>query len=67
MLGLRYTDDKLVGERFATLRRELGSAFIAVELESRKPSDHSVLTEQADQASIAKVIDFLRTKLEVGS
>jgi dienelactone hydrolase len=63
VLGLRYTGDKLVGTRFDTLRRELGDAFLAVELESRKPSDHSVLTEQADQASIERVISFLRAKL----
>ena len=66
VLGLRYRDDKLVGTRFDTLRRELGSAFLAVELESRQASDHSVLTEQADQESIARVIDFLRAKLQLG-
>jgi dienelactone hydrolase len=65
VLGLRFTGDKLVGTRFDTLRRELGEAFLAVELESRHPSDHSVLTEQADQPSINRVIEFLRGKLHV--
>lgn len=63
VLGLRYTGDKLVGTRFDTLRRELGDAFLAVELPSRKPSDHCVLTEQADEATVARVIDFLSVKL----
>jgi dienelactone hydrolase len=67
VLGLRYTGDKLVGTRFDTLRRELGDAFLAVELESRHPRDHSVLTEQADQPSITRVIEFLRAKLHVAT
>lgn len=67
VLGLRYTGDKLVGTRFDTLRRELGDAFLVVELESRQPRDHSVLTEQADQASITRVVEFLRAKLHAVS
>ena len=67
VLGLRYTGDKLVGTRFETLRRELGDAFLAVELPSRQPRDHSVLTEQADQGSITRVVEFLRAKLFVDS
>ncbi len=51
-LGLRFTGDPAVpGERFATLRRELGDAFLAVEIDSSPgnpygiPKDaHSVLT-----------------------
>ena len=35
VLGLRFTDDRLVGDRFATLRTLLGDAFIAVELAQR--------------------------------
>ena len=65
VLGLRYTGDKLVGTRFDTLRRELGDTFLAVELPSRQPRDHSVLTEQADQGSITRVVEFLRSKLLV--
>ncbi|MFN3258233.1 MAG: dienelactone hydrolase family protein [Ilumatobacter sp.] len=64
VLGLRFTGDKLVGDRFATLREKLGDAFIAVELPSSKPSDHSVLTEQRDDASVARVLDFFDEKLK---
>lgn len=63
VLGLRFSDDRLVGGRFAALRDLLGDAFIAVELPSAKASDHSVLTEQRDDASVLRVIDFLREKL----
>jgi len=65
VLGLRFTGDRAVGTRFESLRELLGDAFIAVELPSSKPSDHSVLTEQRDEASVHQVIDFLRTKLHV--
>ena len=63
MLGLRYRDDRAVGTRFASLRELLGEAFIAVELPSSRPSDHSVLTEQRDEASVVRVLEFLRDRL----
>jgi dienelactone hydrolase len=63
VLGLRFTSDRLVGERFAALRELLGEAFVAVELPSTAPSDHSVLTEQRDDAAVGQVLDFLRQKL----
>ncbi len=63
VLGLRFAGDKLVGTRFESLRSLLGDAFIAVELPSSSPRDHSVLTEQRDEASVAKVIDFLQRRL----
>jgi dienelactone hydrolase len=63
VLGLRYTGDKLVGDRFSTLRELLGDAFIAIELPSTKASDHSVLTEQRDDASVERVLDFFTDKL----
>jgi len=52
-MGLRFTKDVAVPEdRFDTLRRELGDAFLAVEIDSSKGnahgiprSAHSVLTE----------------------
>ena len=34
VLGLRFTGDKLVGSRFASLHKLLGNAFVAVEFES---------------------------------
>jgi dienelactone hydrolase len=53
LLGLRFTHDVAVPQaRFDTLRRELGDAFIAVEIDSSKDNPHgipraahSVLTE----------------------
>jgi dienelactone hydrolase len=65
VLGLRFTDDKLVGTRFERLRELLGDAFLAIELPSSKRSDHSVLTEQRDEASVQRVLDFFREKLQV--
>lgn len=63
VLGLRFDQDKLVGSRFDSLRALLGDAFIAVELPSTSKKDHSVLTEQRDEASVQRVIEFLRSKL----
>ena len=63
VLGLRFTGDKLVGDRFATLRTLIGDRFIAVELPSVGKRDHSVLTEHRDSASVARVLDFFRDKL----
>lgn len=63
VLGLRFTGDKLVGDRFSSLRDLLGDAFIAVELPSSSAKDHSVLTEQRDEPSVQRVLDFFREKL----
>jgi dienelactone hydrolase len=64
VLGLRFDKDKLVGDRFASLRTLLGNAFIAIELPSTSPRDHSVLTEQRDDASVQRVINFFIEKLQ---
>jgi dienelactone hydrolase len=63
VLGLRYDKDRLIGSRFDSLRELLGGAFIAVELPSRSPIDHSVLTEHRDDASVERVLSFFREKL----
>ncbi|HUC33173.1 MAG TPA: dienelactone hydrolase family protein [Ilumatobacteraceae bacterium] len=63
VLGLRFTGDPLVGTRFDSLRELLGDSFIAVELPSSEKGDHSVLTEQRDEASVQQVLEFLRAKL----
>lgn len=63
VLGLRYDKDRAVGDRFSSLRALLGDAFIAIELPSQKPSDHSVLTEQRDEQSVQRVLDFFVEKL----
>lgn len=63
VLGLRFTGDRLVGTRFDTLRELLGDAFVAVELPSSSPRDHSVLTEHRHEGSVETVLDFLVDKL----
>lgn len=63
VLGLRYDGDKLVGDRFTSLRELLGDRFLSVELPSTKKSDHSVLTEQRDDESVRRVIEFFAEKL----
>ncbi len=64
VLGLRFAGDKLVGDRFASLRTLIGDAFIAVELPSQNKKDHSVLTEQRDEPSVQRVISFFNEKLK---
>jgi dienelactone hydrolase len=65
VLGLRYDRDPAVGDRFETLRELLGDAFVAVELASTKRTDHSVLTEQRDDPSVARVVAFLTERLGI--
>jgi hypothetical protein len=64
VLGLRFDQDKAVGDRFASLRTLLGDAFIAIELPSKSPRDHSVLTEQRDEESVQRVLRFFAEKLK---
>ena len=64
VLGLRFTKDRAVGDRFTSLRELLGDSFIAIELPSNKPSDHSVLTEQRDEDSVQRVLQFFTDKLK---
>ena len=63
VLGLRFDGDPLVGTRFDSLRELLGDAFSAVELPSTAKRDHSVLTEQRDEPSVGRVLEFLRDRL----
>ncbi|WP_030204602.1 dienelactone hydrolase family protein [Streptomyces sp. NRRL S-87] len=77
VLGLRFQGDRLVpGERFAFLRRELGDAFVAVELDDASANPdavlppHSVLTEhlvdepgQPTREALEQVLDLFRTRL----
>jgi dienelactone hydrolase len=79
VIGLRFTEDKLVpAERFDFLRRELGDAFIAIELpnEAARPDStadpHSVLTEhlvdrpgEPTREALDQVLDLLRRRLEL--
>jgi hypothetical protein len=60
LLGLRYLRDGAVGSRFDTLRRELGDAFVAVELEGK---GHSTLTEHRQEEAVQRVLTFLGERL----
>lgn len=64
VLGLHFDRDRAVGTRFASLRDLLGTRLIDVPLPSRKRTDHSVLTEQRDEASVDRVLQFLAAKLK---
>ena len=78
VLGLRFTNDQAVpAARFEMLRRELGDAFIAVEIDSSPGNPHgipktahSVLTEHfvdepghPTRAALDQVIDFCSRRL----
>src|SRR5262245_38301658 len=78
LLGLRFTGDSFVpAERFETLRRELGDAFVAVEIDSSPgnphgiPKDaHSVLTHHLvdepghpTRVALDQVLTLFRTRL----
>ena len=60
VLGLRYRGDGAVGTRFETLSRELGDAFLHVDLDGK---GHSTLTEHRSQEAVDRVIGFFREKL----
>jgi dienelactone hydrolase len=78
VLGLRFTADPAVpSERFDTLRRELGDAFIAVEIDSSRGNPygikryaHSVLTldfvhepGHPTHGALERVLSFLQERL----
>ncbi len=78
VLALRFSNDRLVpAERFARLHRELGDAFVGVEIDSspgnpwgHPTAAHSVLTlhlkdepGQPTRDALDKVLDLYRTKL----
>jgi hypothetical protein len=82
VLGLRFSCDRLSpGERFETLRRELGDRFIGVEIDSSDGNPHgipknahSVLTEHlVDEPghpthdALQKVLDLFKKRLLDGS
>jgi dienelactone hydrolase len=80
VLGMRFTGDPLSPpERFETLRRELGDAFIGVEIDSSKGNAHdlprlahSVVTEHLvdepghpTRDALDQVLEFFRSRLLV--
>jgi dienelactone hydrolase len=60
VLGLRYRQDPAVGTRFDTLAREIGDAFLHVDLEGK---GHSTLTEHRQQEAVDRVLAFFGDKL----
>lgn len=60
VLGLRYRRDPAVGTRFDTLTRELGDAFVRVELDG---AGHSTVTEQRRQEGVDAVLSFFAAHL----
>ncbi len=60
VLGLRYRKDPAVGKRFETLTREIGDAFIRVELEGR---GHATVTAHRQQEAVDRVLGFFAEKL----
>ena len=77
VLGLRFKGDRLVpGERFDFLRRELGDAFLAIELDDADANPdtplppHSVVTEHLidepgspTREALDEVLDLFRSRL----
>lgn len=61
VLGIRYRSDPAVGTRFETLTRELGDAFIRVELAGR---GHSSVTAHRQQQAVDAVLAFLAEHLQ---
>ncbi len=60
VLGLQYAKDPATGTRFDTLDRELGDAFLRVDLEGR---GHSTVTLHRQQAAVDRVLSFFRERL----
>jgi dienelactone hydrolase len=60
VLGLRYAKDPAVGTRFETLSRELGDAFLHVDLDGK---GHSTVTEHRSQEAVDRVLAFFDEKL----
>ena len=57
LLGLRFTQDRAVpAERFETLRRELGDAFVAVEIDSSPGNPHGI-GQDAHSVLTAHLVD----------
>ncbi|MBU2073994.1 MAG: dienelactone hydrolase family protein [Actinobacteria bacterium] len=60
VLGIQYASDPMTGSRFDTLDRELGDAFLRVDLPGK---GHSVVTEQRSQVAVDRVLDFFGERL----
>ena len=61
VLGLRYAGDRATGTRFERLGREIGSAFLRVELEGK---GHATLTLDRQQRAVDRVLQFFDDRLK---
>ena len=61
VLGLQFAKDPATGTRFDTLDRELGPAFLRVDLDGR---GHSTVTEQRRPEAVERVLGFFADKLK---
>jgi len=61
VLGFQYAEDPLTGTRFDTLQREIGSAFLRVDLPGK---GHSTVTEQRSPEAVARILAFFEEKLD---
>jgi dienelactone hydrolase len=61
VLGLRYAGDRATGTRFERLGREIGSAFVRVELEGK---GHATLTLNRQQRAVDRVLQFFDDRLK---
>ena len=60
VLGVKFRSDPAVGTRFDTLTRELGDAFVRVELEGK---GHSTVTAHRRQEAVDAVLSFFAEHL----
>jgi len=60
VLGLQFAQDPATGTRFDTLDRELGAAFLRVDLPGR---GHSTVTAQRSDEAVERVLAFFEEKL----
>ncbi len=60
VLGLQFDKDPMTGTRFDTLDRELGDAFLRVDLPGRQ---HSTVTRHRQQVAVDRVLAFFEEKL----
>lgn len=60
VLGIRYQDDSATGTRFDRLEREIGPAFLQLNLEGK---GHSTLTAHRDETAVDRVLQFLTEQL----
>jgi dienelactone hydrolase len=61
VLGLRFAGDRATGTRFDRLDREIGPAFIRVDLEGK---GHATLTAHRQQRAVDRVLQFFGDRLK---